>query len=58
MWATAALVLVGFALLLTAVYTYGSYRWATVTRELHRRLDAARVPVEPPVVDFGQLAAI
>ena len=46
MGAKAALALVGCVLLLTAVYTYGYYRWDVATRDLHRRLDTARAPVQ------------
>jgi hypothetical protein len=38
-----------------ALVAYGAHRWRAGTRELRARLDAARVPLEPRVVDFRDL---
>ena len=40
---------------LPAVLLYGSRRWHTRTQELRARLEAARVPLRPPAVDFREL---
>jgi uncharacterized protein DUF6920 len=36
----------------------GAWRWTLGTRRLRARLDAAREPVRPPVVDFHELEAL
>lgn len=46
------------AVTLAAVVTYGARRWAETTRDLRARLGAARLPVEPPVVDFRELQGL
>jgi uncharacterized protein DUF6920 len=40
---------------LLAAWLYGAYRWRTGTEVLRARLDAARLPVQPPAVDFREL---
>jgi hypothetical protein len=40
---------------LVAGLLYGAYRWNVGTKELRARLDAARVPIRPQVVDFREL---
>jgi hypothetical protein len=40
---------------IAAILLYGACRWEAGTRELRARLEAARVPVQPGVVDFGEL---
>jgi hypothetical protein len=43
--------------LLTA-WLFGAWRWTLGTRRLRSRLDAAREPGRPPVVDFRELEAL
>ena len=43
------------AAVLIGARLYGSHRWNAGTRKLRARLDAARVPVQPQAVDFGEL---
>lgn len=43
---------------LVAVHVYGAYRWNAAMRDVRRRLDAARMPTRPSVVDLGQLAGL
>lgn len=43
------------AILGVGVWFYGAHRWNACTRVLRARLDAARVPVRPKSVDFGEL---
>jgi hypothetical protein len=46
------------AALLLTTWLYGAYRWNTKTRELRARLEAARAPVRPRTVDFGELEGL
>ena len=46
------------AVLLVGARFYGTYRWNTGTRELRDRLDAAREPVRPRTVDYGELEVL
>jgi len=41
-----------------AVVVYGALRWDEGTRELRARLEAARIPVKPEVVDFRELEGL
>lgn len=43
---------------LPAVLLYGSRRWHARTQELRARLEAARVPLWPPAVDFRELEGL
>jgi hypothetical protein len=43
------------AVLLVGARLYGAYRWNVRTQYLRARLNAARVPVRPHTVDFGEL---
>jgi len=55
------LVLIGvlaLAVLFVAAVAWGAYRWNAGTRDLRARLEAARVPVLPQVVDFRELAGL
>jgi hypothetical protein len=49
------LILVAF---LVCARLYGAYRWNAATQDLRARLDAARVPVRPQTVDFGELEGL
>jgi hypothetical protein len=50
--AVVALLVLGVAFALVAVY--GTHRWEAGTRELRLRLEAARVPTDPTVVDMEE----
>jgi hypothetical protein len=43
---------------LAAVMAYGAVRWANGTRDLRARLEAARIPIEPQIVDFGEIEGL
>jgi uncharacterized protein DUF6920 len=43
---------------LPALLLYGSRRWHARTQELRTRLEAARVPLRPPAVDFRELEGL
>lgn len=55
---TFVIVAVSLAAVLAAVMVYGAFRWAAGTRELRARLDAARTPMKPQVVDFQELEGL
>ena len=40
-----AIVTLGLTLIIAVVLIYGSRRWESATREMHARLEAARLPV-------------
>jgi hypothetical protein len=46
------------ALLVAAVLVYGDVRWKSLTRRLRSRLESARAPIVPPVVDFRELKTL
>ena len=46
------------AVSLLGAWLYGAYRWNTETQELRTRLDAARVPVRPQIIDFRELEGL
>ena len=52
------LVLGAVVLLATGATLLGRRRWESETRRLRARLDAARRPVRPPFVDFGELEGL
>lgn len=54
------LVLIALTLVagLVAALWYGAYRWTVGTQALRARLDAARAPVRPQVVDFRELEGL
>jgi hypothetical protein len=52
-----AIVLVLVAALVCA-RLYGTYCWNAATQDLRARLDAARVPVRPQTIDFGELEGL
>lgn len=52
------LILLVGALLLVVALTGGALRWSAQTRELHTRLDAARVTMPPDAVDFRALETL
>ena len=41
-----------------ATVSYGAFRWKARTREIRKRLEAARVPMQPLVVDFRELEGL
>jgi uncharacterized protein DUF6920 len=55
-------ILLGVGLILAAIFaatlSYGAFRWNARTREIRERLEAARVPVHPRVVDFAELEGL
>jgi hypothetical protein len=46
------------AVMVAVAVAYGAVRWNADTRELRARLDAARVPIHPLVVDFRELEGL
>ena len=43
---------------LVGAWFYGAYRWNSETQELRARLDAARAPIRPQIVDFRELEGL
>jgi hypothetical protein len=52
------LIVLALAAGVAALAALGSFRWRAGTRALRERLDAARAPVEPRVVDFRELEGL
>jgi hypothetical protein len=46
------------AALLVGAWFYGAYRWNSETQELRARLNAARAPIRPQIVDFRELEGL
>jgi hypothetical protein len=57
-WKAAGLAVLALAAAAAALRVYGKRRWDSATRELHGRLAAARVPVEPKVFRESELAGL
>lgn len=55
---TIVLILVSLAAVAAAATAYGSVRWTAGTHELRARLEAARLPMKPPLVDFRELEGL
>jgi hypothetical protein len=59
MWLRILLIVVlALAIIFMVAVAYGAFRWDTGTRELRARLEAARVPVHPQIVDFRELEGL
>lgn len=55
---TLVIIILLVAVVLTVGIGYGAWRWDMETRTMRSRLDAARRPVQPPTVDFGELEGL
>jgi hypothetical protein len=56
MWLRILLIIVfSLVVILVMAVAYGTFRWEAGTREMRARLEAARVPMHPLVVDFREL---
>jgi len=49
------LVILGLLVIITVALLYGMSRWQSSTREMHEKLEAARLPIEPRVYDSTEL---
>ena len=49
------LVILGLLVIITVALLYGISRWQSSTREMHEKLEAARLPIEPRVYDSTEL---
>lgn len=54
-WKVIAVILVVLAFVIVAVIIYGTNRWQSDTRDLHAKMDAARVPITPTSYDPREL---
>jgi hypothetical protein len=55
MWKMILLVILGLLVIITVALLYGISRWQSSTREMHEKLEAARLPIEPRVYDSTEL---
>lgn len=51
-------IVLGLSIVVAAVIVYGEFRWKWGTRELHDRLEAAALPIEPKVFDKRELESM
>lgn len=59
MWLKILLIIVfSLAVILAVAVAYGAFRWDSDTREMRARLEAARVQIHPPIVDFRELEGL
>lgn len=55
---TVFILLLVLAVTVSAALVYGARRWNAGTEELRARLEAGRVPVQPPAVDFREIEGL
>ncbi|WP_247216950.1 DUF6544 family protein [Synechococcus sp. C9] len=55
MWKMILLVILRLLVIITVALLYGISRWQSSTREMHEKLEAARLPIEPRVYDSTEL---
>ena len=48
-------VILGLTVIITVALVYGSIRWQSGTKEIHTKLEAARLPIEPKTYDYREL---
>lgn len=59
MWLKVLLVaFLALAVIVAVARAYGGLRWRAYTRDIRARLEAARVPIHPQVVDFRELEGL
>lgn len=54
-WKITLIVIVGLAAVIAAAILYGANRWQSEARELHARMEAARLPIAPKAYDPREL---
>ena len=54
-WKVIVVAIVVLVLLITIAILYGASRWQSDTRELHAKLEAARLPIAPEMYDSSEL---
>jgi hypothetical protein len=57
-WKAIGLAIVGLTVFIALAISYGKSRWESQTRDLRRRLEAARKPVRPGVFDARELQGL
>lgn len=57
-WKIVLLVILGLAVIIAVALLYGLSRWQAGTKEMHTRLEAARVPIEPKTYQSGELSGL
>lgn len=58
MWSQVPLLVVGLAVLFVVAMLFGRLSWESRTRELHRRLEGTRKPVQPKVFDVREMEGL
>jgi len=48
-------VILGLAIVIAVLLVYGSSRWQSATKEMHTKLEAERLPIEPATYDSKEL---
>jgi len=51
MWKMILLIILGLLVIITVALLYGISRWQSSAREMHEKLDAARLPIGPRAYD-------
>jgi hypothetical protein len=55
MWKIILLIILGLTVIIAVALVYGSSRWQTATKEIHAKLEAARLPIESKTFDAREL---
>ena len=50
--------ILGLAVIIAVALLYGLSRWQAGTKEMHTRLEAARVPIAPKTYQSGELSGL
>ncbi len=48
-------IVLGLTIIIAGMLVYGSIRWKSATKEMHRKLEAERLPMEPKTYDQREL---
>ncbi len=58
MWKMILLIILVLSVIITVALLYGISRWQSSTREMHEKLEAARLPIGPRVHDSTELSGL
>lgn len=58
MWKIILLIILGLTVIIAIALVYGYIRWQSATKEMHARLEAARLPIEPRTYDDRELEGL
>lgn len=54
-WTTFLFVILGLAVIISVALVFGASRWRPATKEMHAKLEAARLPIAPTTYDSKEL---